>query len=393
MGFVRAPRLRVSWFPVRVRQHRMSFEVTTMRRNVFDVPTRWAAALAPLVLALGAPPVWSVSILVSSQAEISAQSNIISPAFSAEAGDPVDPADRRVEFGAPVTYETLVATTFHASGGQWFGFPPDVQHPDATRAFASAKIDGSGTGAVGVSGWMQSLNDGETGSLFALARIDSDIINVGDEGDVIEAVFHIPRIELVLGPDADGGPAFDNFADGTGVFASVEVETFGADGISKGKLELFDYSLTLNASKTKILVAADLVFDAGTITDVSDVYLPGTTGIRVEPFDVTHEIIIGVGETVLYSYVMFATLQSFGYPVADGVTGGHAYFGDPLDLSGSGQASFVLPGVAPLTAVPLPGTLGLLLAGLVWTRGRGASGRRVLRPVRFSSWHRIHADP
>ena len=347
-----------------------------------------ASAITGLVLGLNAMPVAGVSILESSYAQLHVQGHVISPAFSAEASQPLDPVDGRVDFGDPITFETLVATNFSTSGGQWFGFPPDVFRPDSTRAFSSATQNGAGTGAVGVSGWLQTINAGDTGTLFALSRFESDIRNVGDESDFVDATFQIPRIELVLGTSPDSATPFEWYGEGTGVFASVVVETFSAAGESLGTLSLFDYSLSLNSSRTEILVSSDILLDAADIVDATDLYLPGTTGIRVEPFEVTRTIGLHVGETAVYTYHMFATIQSFGQPLLDGTAGGHAYFGDPLDLLGGDRASFVLPGVdsvTPVTPVSLPAMPALVFCGwlvtvLAWCVRRRAAGTGPLSP-------------
>ncbi len=225
---------------------------------------------------------------------------------------------------------------------------PLAATPSRDGAFVSSSMTAAGVCAVGVSGTLQSLRDGDRGALFALASWETPLRDAGEGSGFFGMHRRIPRMKLVLVEDLDD-PAklFARYVAASGVSVSL------------------------------IARHLDLRRTGGIVETLLDPRLvrndDGTGGLRVAPFEVEVSSLVPLqpGETVVLEYWMLAHLASVGHETADGIAGGHVFVGDPFDLTASAQGKITVPGVS---AVPLPGMSGRLAVGVftLWLRARRA---------------------
>lgn len=316
-----------------------------------------------LIAALSMPlPAVAGAVLVSPHVDLQVQAHFISKEFSVEHALPLEKIDGRTVLGAPLALETFQQVDFEASNQQWWPFPLPAFGPARESAFASARIDANGAGAVGVSGTLQSLRNDDQGSLLAFARLDTVVQNLGDEHEFLSLRLQIPRMELVL-QESEGEARYGLFGDGTGVFAAIDVKPVDTSGAGEPPYRVLDLSIQLNASRSEMFDIGLFSLRGAAVHRLTDPYMPGTSGIRVDPFETEVDLgSLGPGDTLEITYTMLAYLQGFGHPVADGVAGGHAFFGDPFAIVGDGAARLSFP---PVTIVPLPAGAGLFCSGLL----------------------------
>lgn len=318
----------------------------------------FATLIAPAV-ATGQP------IFVPGDVRVEIESAIVGPGESSSAGSSFI-TETRVPFNEPGTsFERYDAISPPVSGFQWLPFPNPlpVEGEPWRDVFASTRVDAGGTGAVGVSGTLQTLRTGDRGSLRASVLYESTVYNIGTETAMLTATFEIPRIELVL----SGLPSE---TDRALVRGQVHVTRFFTSGFEDFPFDLFTYQI--NYAEGAFSVSQGLLADAGDPLEYSpDDCLLDCIGLRYEPFTVTKDVVeLAPGERLEFSYVMLAQVDGLGEPVPDSMAGGHAFYGDPLSVGG--EASFFIHGlsVSPVPEPPVWAAMLIGLAGLALRRGR-----------------------
>ena len=327
-------------------------------------------------LALGALPTTASAarIISSDGVTLSVSSFMVGSRFT----PPIDePRPKQAAYGAPVEVKADISTKTIEKFLPFEG----SQFQGTKAAFAKANLNANGTGGVGISGIHETREvvDRDDARMEAKARFTTTLRNIGDSGGPVDLTFTIPRLELAVYPEDDSrdstSPLLANVA------GLVEIKHFAAPasgvpedtGALKSEFTLFDYSILFDqATNEKISVSADLLADAGPVgvPDPEICDLRACVGLRFDPFEVTKSVVDDFlpGERLELEYAMFASTNFFGTVALDGQAGVAAFYGDPLEIGG-GSSSFVIHDLTP-TPVPLPGTLGLMLPGLLWLQRR-----------------------
>jgi hypothetical protein len=327
-----------------------------------------------LVLSVLPAPAFAARIISSDGVTISVSSFMVGSRFT----PPIDePRPKQVAYGAPVEVKADVSTKTVEKFLPFEG----SQFQGVTAAFAKANLNANGTGGVGISGIHETrkVEDRDDARMEAKATFTTTLRNIGDSGGPVNFTFTIPRLELAVYPETNPGDATSPFV--AQIYGVLVVKHFTAPALDipddTGTLirefALFDYSISFDqANPDRLLVSADLLADAGPVRvpdpDICD--LRSCLGLRFDPFEVTKTVVDDFlpGERLEYVYAMVATTNYFGTLGLDGQAGAAAFYGDPFEIGG-GSSSFVIHDFAP-APVPLPGTWGLLLPGLLWLQRR-----------------------
>lgn len=269
--------------------------------------------------------------------------------------------------GDPTSIEAFVKP----SEAGWFAFTRGTPTTLST-AFSSALINGAGFAGVGVSGTLDPPANLTFGVLEAGAEFSQVVTNLGGAGP-ISLTYSIPLIEI-----ATSGNRFSGNVGA--VSAAMFATRFNINGDFVEQQVLFDYQLVFRDLFGQTFKAsADLLNDSAGLVDLAtDCLLANcVAGKKVLPFTATKTIRnVDPGDWIDFRYFMNTDI------VAGREGGGHALYGDPFELSagpGSEFLTFSVEGIAvdpAQSGVPEPGTLLLVLAGLV---GLGVLGCRTLR--------------
>ena len=318
-------------------------------------------------------------------------------------GDPLPPG----LFVAPDTYSVSVEEN-RLPGGNVFkdgqvvdtgqpGAPPSVERlhlvdhsanfsgrsPQIQQGFASAQVDRSGNGGVGVSSWLAiTPGAGITSQLAATALWTQTFTNTGSGDIKLTANVHIPELEIgLIGvPPNRSGPSATETA-----LAQVDlaVSINRADGTFEHG---GDFSFGMKASEQQFPLGPGVVSNFAVLDPFSSGKLP------INPFltlkdngddSVPRFTIDELSFTQLLGTLHPGDILSYVYTLtAEGTTHGaeqgfFAFIGDPFEIAASGRGIEVSAAVA---AVPEPATWILSLFGLLLTtaaiRAAPASGGR-----------------
>jgi hypothetical protein len=334
-----------------------------------------AALFVCATLALCALPTaaFAARILSSDGVTMDVSSFMVGSRFT----PPIDhPAPQHAAFGAPVEAKAYVGTKNFQKFLPFEGF----RFHGIKDAFAKADLNANGAGGVGISGIHETFKiaDRDDARMLAQATFTSTLRNIGDSGGAVDFTFQIPQVELAVYPEgnADVTSPFQ-----AGVFGLVQVKHFAAPapdipddtGALKNDFVLFEYAILFDEGAADTLsVSEDLLADAGPVLVPNSCDLRACVGLRFDPFEVTKTVVDDLlpGERLEYEYAMSAFTNFFGTVTPDGQAGVAAFYGDPLEIGG-GSSSFVIHDLTLTPApVPLPGTLGLMLPGLLWLKRR-----------------------
>lgn len=315
---------------------------------------------------------FAARILVSDGVTMTVGSFMVGSRFT----PPIDkPPPLHAAYGAPVEVKAYVGTKDFQKFLPFEGF----HFHGIKDAFASANLNANGAGGVGISGIHETyrVEDRDDAQMFAQAVFSSNLRNIGDTGGPVDFTFQIPQVELAVFPERNPldatTPMLANLA------ASFRVKHFAAPvpgipgdtGALKNDFSLFEYFIQFDqGSPETLFVSEDLLADAGPVLVPNSCDLRSCVGLRFDPFEVTKTVVDDLlpGERLEYFYFMLVFTDSFGTISQDAAVGAAVFYGDPLEIGG-GSSSFVIHGLTP-APVPLPGTLGLMLPGLLWLRQR-----------------------
>jgi hypothetical protein len=333
---------------------------------------RIETVLGLLALSLLPPAAFAARIIVSDGVTMEVSSFMVGSRFTPR---PDHPPPREAAYGAPVDVEAFVRTKDFQKFLPFEGF----NFQGKKDAFAKANLNANGEGGIGISGIHETgePEDRDDARMEAIARFSSTVRNIGDSGGPVDFTFHIPQFSLAVYPERNAGDlTTPMIAQVTAVFfgkhfAAPEPGIPGDTGALKSDFVLFDYGILFNQSLAaeSLSVSVDLLADAGPVL-APDCTRTFCVGIGFDPFEVTKTVVDDLlpGERLEYVYGMTAVTNYFGTLTPDGQAGVAAFFGDPLEIGG-GNSSFVIHDLTP-APVPLPGTLGLMLPGLVWLQRR-----------------------
>lgn len=333
---------------------------------------------ATLALCLLPATAFAARILISDGVTMDVSSFMVGSRFTPA---PDHPRLREAAYGAPVEVKADVGTKnfqkfLPFEGFRFFG---------VKEAFAKANLNANGAGGVGISGIHETgeTEDRDDARMLAQATFASTLRNIGDSGGPVDFTFEIPQVELAVYPERNALDVTSPFQ--AGVFGVFEVKHFAAPapdipddtGALKNEIVLFEYAILFDQGAAEPLsVSEDLLADAGPVLVPNSCDLRSCVGLRFDPFEVTKTVVDDLlpGERLEYEYSMSAFTNFFGTITPDGQAGVAAFYGDPIEIGG-GSSSFVIHDLtlAPVP-LPLPGTLGLMLPGLLWLKRRTRRG-------------------